>query len=55
MDPISLVETVHEVYLNRNQYIENMIGSGQMNSIKTIMGLIEGCVSSEKKETEQEK
>lgn len=55
LDPISLVETVHEVYLNRNQYIENMIGSGQMNSIKTIMGLIEGCVSSEKKETEQEK
>lgn len=43
LDPISLVETVHEVYLNRNQYIENMVGSGQMNSIKTIMGLIEEC------------
>ena len=27
LDPISLVEAVHEVYLNRNQYIENMVGS----------------------------
>ena len=40
-------------YILDDQYFtfENMVGSGQMNSIKTIMGLIEGCVSSEKKET----
>jgi len=43
LDPISLVDTVHEVYLNRNQYIENMLSSGQLNSIKTIMRLIEEC------------
>ena len=45
LDPISLVETVHEVYLNRKQYIENMVSSGQINSIKTIMNLIEDCVN----------
>ena len=43
LDPINLVGKVHEVYLNRNTYIENMKQSGQMNSIKTIMGLIEEC------------
>lgn len=53
LDPISLVETVHEVYLNRNMYIENMVGSGQMNSIKSIMGLIEECaLKPEQDETE---
>lgn len=40
LDPFSLVESVNEVYKNREKYIENMLGSGQMNSIKTIMGLI---------------
>lgn len=43
LDPISLVEGVNEVYNNREKYIEAMRGSGQMNSIKTIMGLIEDC------------
>ncbi|MCR5799664.1 MAG: undecaprenyldiphospho-muramoylpentapeptide beta-N-acetylglucosaminyltransferase [Lachnospiraceae bacterium] len=50
LDPISLVEAVHEVYLNRNQYIENMVGSGQMNSIRTIMGLIEDCTADKEKD-----
>ena len=43
LDPISLVEGVNEVYNNCEKYIEAMRGSGQMNSIKTIMGLIEDC------------
>lgn len=43
LDPISLVEGVNEVYNNREKYVEAMRGSGQMNSIKTIMGLIEDC------------
>ena len=46
LDPFSLVDTVHEVYLNRNMYIENMTQSGQLNSIKTIMQLIEDSVAS---------
>ena len=50
LDPISLVETVHEVFLNRKQYIENMVSSGQLNSIKTIMGLIEECAEKQSKE-----
>lgn len=45
LDPISLVEKVHEAYLNRDSYLDNMKQSGQMNSIKTIMGLIEECVA----------
>lgn len=47
LDPISLVEGVNEVYQNRDKYIETMRGSGQMNSIKTIMGLIEECVKTQ--------
>lgn len=43
LDPISLVDTVHEVYMNKDSYIENMVASGQVNSIKTIMGLINEC------------
>lgn len=50
LDPISLVEKVHEVYLNRNQYIASMKESGQMNSIKTIMGLIEDCTAVQEEE-----
>lgn len=45
LDPSSLVDAVHEVYMNRASYLDNMTQSGQMNSIKTIMGLIEGCVT----------
>lgn len=45
LDPISLVDAVHDVFLNRNRYRENMVGSGQMNSIKTIMSLIEECAN----------
>lgn len=44
VDPISLVEAVNELYENREKYQEAMVGSGQMNSIKTIMQLIEDSV-----------
>lgn len=44
LDPISLVDTVHEVYMNRDVYIENMTHSGQVNPIKTIMQLLNDCV-----------
>lgn len=44
LDPSNLVDKVHEVYMNRDTYLDNMKQSGQMNSIKTIMGLIEECV-----------
>jgi len=43
LDPMSLVAKVNEIYMNKDSYIENMVASGQMNSIKTIMGLIEEC------------
>lgn len=43
LDPFSLVDAVHEVFMNKNTYTENMVASGQVNSIKTIMGLIEEC------------
>lgn len=56
LDPKSLNATVKEVYEKRESFIENMVASGQMNSIKTIMGLIEECaqkaVKSEEKDSE---
>ena len=36
-----LLKAVHEVYQNRSQYIQAMSESGQMDSIGTIMKLIE--------------
>lgn len=36
-----LVDKVHELYENRQKYYEAMDNSGQMDSIETIMGLIE--------------
>lgn len=51
LDPISLVEGVNEVYQNRDKYIETMRGSGQMNSIKTIMGLINECTKDKDENT----
>ncbi|MCI6812394.1 MAG: undecaprenyldiphospho-muramoylpentapeptide beta-N-acetylglucosaminyltransferase [Lachnospiraceae bacterium] len=35
-----LVEKIHELYANRQSYIDNMCQSKQMNSIETIMALI---------------
>lgn len=39
-----LLDTIREVYANRQTYIDAMAGSGQMDSIKTIMELIEAEV-----------
>lgn len=36
-----LVDKVHELYFSRQTYIDNMGQSGQLDSISTIMGLIE--------------
>ena len=40
LDCFYLVDKVHELYCNRKQYIENMTNSGQLNSIKTIVSLL---------------
>lgn len=50
MDITSLCEKVHELYFNRQSYIENMSKSGQLNSIPTIMKLIDDTVAETKKE-----
>ncbi len=39
--PELLVDKVHELYFNRQNYHDAMADSGQMDSISTIMGLIE--------------
>ena len=38
-----LVQEVKKLYESRQSYVEAMTGSGQMDSIRTIMGLIEEC------------
>lgn len=38
-----LVDKVHELYFNRQNYHDAMAGSGQMDSISTILKLIEEC------------
>ena len=40
LDCLYLVDKIHELYCNRKQYIENMSNSGQLNSIKTIVSLL---------------
>ncbi|MBE5884577.1 MAG: undecaprenyldiphospho-muramoylpentapeptide beta-N-acetylglucosaminyltransferase [Lachnospiraceae bacterium] len=40
-----LVDRVHELYFNRQNYIDTMSKSGQMDSISTIMNLIEEVAS----------
>ena len=40
-----LVDKVHELFFNRQNYIDTMSNSGQMDSISTIMSLIEGAAS----------
>lgn len=44
-----LVEKVHTLYASRQDYINAMSGSGQMDSIETIMGLIEEAVAASSK------
>ena len=41
LDEDSLLDSLHELYFNRDSYIQNMEKSQQYNSIKTIIGLIE--------------
>jgi UDP-N-acetylglucosamine--N-acetylmuramyl-(pentapeptide) pyrophosphoryl-undecaprenol N-acetylglucosamine transferase len=41
LDEDSLLDSLHELYFNRDTYIQNMEKSEQYNSIKTIIGLIE--------------
>lgn len=43
--PELLVDKVHELYFNRNGYIETMNKSGQLDSIASIMNLIENAAA----------
>ncbi|MBQ9436874.1 MAG: undecaprenyldiphospho-muramoylpentapeptide beta-N-acetylglucosaminyltransferase [Lachnospiraceae bacterium] len=45
LTPAILTEKIHEVYFNKNIYIENMKNSGQMDATKIIVGLIENEIS----------
>lgn len=40
LDCFYLTDKIHELYCNRKSYIENMKNSGQLNSIKTIINLL---------------
>ncbi len=44
VDCLSLIDTVEELYNNKDRYIEAMSGSGQLNAIDTIMNLIHEIV-----------
>ena len=44
LDEDSLLDSLHELYFNRDTYIQNMEKSQQYNSIKTIIGLIEETI-----------
>lgn len=41
MDPVSLVDKIYELFSNRNQYIETMNASSQVDATNKILGLIE--------------
>ena len=43
-----LSDKVHELYISKQQYIDAMTSSGQMDSIPTIVGLIEEAVKAKK-------
>lgn len=43
-----LVDKVHELYFTRQTFRDAMNNSGQMDSIKTILGLIEDAAGSDK-------
>ncbi len=44
MDENTLVDKIHELYFTRQSFVDNMSKSGQLDSIKTIIGLIEETV-----------
>ena len=44
LDESTLVDKVHELYFTRQSFIDNMSKSGQQDSIKTIVDLIETTV-----------
>lgn len=44
LDCFYLVDKLHELYCNRKQYIENMTNSGQLNSINTIINLLNQAI-----------
>lgn len=48
LTPELLSDKVHELYCSRQTYIDNMRQSGQLDSIATIMGLIEEAAEEEK-------
>ena len=50
LDEDTLVDKVHELYFTRQSYIDNMYKSGQLDSIKTIVGLIEETVGKKEEE-----
>ena len=41
----TLLNSIRELYQNRQSYIDAMSGSSHMNSIEKITGLIEDCVN----------
>lgn len=41
----SLLEAVHKLFENRSTYVDAMVNSGQHDSIRTIMDLIEECAA----------
>ena len=41
LDEDSLLDALHELYFNRDTFIENMGKSHQYNSIDTIIGIIQ--------------
>lgn len=45
MDIASLCDKVHELYFNRQIYIDNMCKSGQPNSISTIVNLLDETIA----------
>ena len=46
MDTFSLTNKIHELYENRDKYIETMTASSQGNAIDIVLGLIEEYSSS---------
>ena len=45
LDEVSLVDKIHELYFTRQSFIDNMSKSGQHDSIRTIVKLIEDTVA----------
>ena len=54
LDQDTLLESVQELYFNRNTYIENMSKSGQLDSIATICSLIDECAKKDDERAEDD-